>query len=79
MASLIPMVIGGWEWVIIIIAIVILLFGGAAKIPEFARALGRAVGEFKKGRVQVEEEIEELKKEKKKLEEKPAEEKRAKK
>ena len=37
-----------WEWIIIgIIAIVIILWG-PAKIPEFARALGRARGEFDK-------------------------------
>jgi sec-independent protein translocase protein TatA len=38
--------LGGWEWLIIgIIAIVIILWG-PAKIPEFAKALGRAKGEF---------------------------------
>ena len=38
----------GWEWLIIgVIAIVIILWG-PAKIPEFAKALGRAKGEFTK-------------------------------
>ena len=38
----------GYEWLIIgVIAIVIILWG-PAKIPEFARALGRAKGEFSK-------------------------------
>ncbi len=38
----------GWEWLIIgVIAIVIILWG-PAKIPEFARAIGRAKGEFTK-------------------------------
>lgn len=32
-----------------IIVVVILLFFGAAKIPDLARALGRAKGEFEKG------------------------------
>jgi sec-independent protein translocase protein TatA len=38
----------GWEWLIIgVIAIVVILWG-PAKIPEFAKALGRAKGEFSK-------------------------------
>lgn len=39
--------LGTTEW-IIIIAIVVLFFG-AAKIPQLARSLGRAKGEFEKG------------------------------
>jgi sec-independent protein translocase protein TatA len=38
----------GWEWLVIgVIAIVIILWG-PSKIPEFAKALGRAKGEFSK-------------------------------
>ncbi len=38
----------GWEWIIIgVIAIVVILWG-PAKIPELAKALGRAKGEFDK-------------------------------
>jgi len=38
----------GYEWLIIgVIAIVVILWG-PAKIPEFAKALGRAKGEFNK-------------------------------
>ena len=38
----------GWEWIIVgAIAIVVILWG-PSKIPEFARALGRAKGEFSK-------------------------------
>ena len=38
---------GPWQ-IVICIAVVALLFG-AKKIPELARALGKAKGEFKKG------------------------------
>ncbi|ABW01908.1 twin-arginine translocase TatA/TatE family subunit [Caldivirga maquilingensis] len=48
-----------WDW-IIVIAVVLILFGGASKIPELFRALGRAVGEFKKGQVEVERELRQL-------------------
>ncbi|WP_292319493.1 twin-arginine translocase TatA/TatE family subunit [Caldisphaera sp.] len=46
------------NWIIVIVVIAI-LFGGATKIPEIARALGRAVGEFKKGQMEVEKELKE--------------------
>jgi len=41
---------------IVILAIVILLFG-AKRIPEVARALGRAMREFKKARDDLEREV----------------------
>jgi len=44
------------DWIVLIIVILV-LFGGAKKIPELARALGRAFGEFKKGQMEVENEI----------------------
>jgi sec-independent protein translocase protein TatA len=34
---------------IIVLVIALILFGGAKKIPEIARSLGKAKGEFKKG------------------------------
>ncbi len=36
----------GWEWIIIGIVAVVIIMWGPAKIPEFARSLGRAKGEF---------------------------------
>lgn len=37
----------GWEWVIILVAI-LLLFGGA-KLPQLAKALGQSKKAFKEG------------------------------
>ena len=48
--------IGGMEWIILILFVVLLLFG-AKKIPEFARSLGKAKAEFQRGQMQVEREI----------------------
>lgn len=36
---------GGWEWVIILV-VVVLVFGGR-KIPELMRGLGKGIKEFK--------------------------------
>jgi sec-independent protein translocase protein TatA len=36
---------GGWEWVIIIL--IVLIFFGAKRIPELAKGLGRGIREFK--------------------------------
>jgi TatA/E family protein of Tat protein translocase len=47
------------EWIVVIIAIVLLLFG-AKKIPQFARSLGKASGEFKRGKQIVEMEMKEV-------------------
>jgi sec-independent protein translocase protein TatA len=38
----------GWEWLIIGVVAIVLIMWGPAKIPEFARAFGRAKGEFSK-------------------------------
>lgn len=44
-ASIIAGFLGGYEWIIILVAIV-LLFGGK-KIPELMRGLGKGIKEFK--------------------------------
>ena len=38
--------IQGWEWVIIVLAILLLF--GAKKLPELAKGLGKGIREFKK-------------------------------
>lgn len=39
----------GWQEILLLLLVLLLLFG-AAKLPALARALGRSMGEFKKGR-----------------------------
>jgi len=46
--------VGPWQ-LIIVVAVIALLFGGK-KIPELARSLGKAKGEFKKGLAEGEKE-----------------------
>jgi sec-independent protein translocase protein TatA len=56
------MVLGGMIGpgeILIIIAIVVLLFG-ANKIPELARSMGKAMGEFKKAQKETEVELQSI-------------------
>lgn len=48
---------GGMEWVLIILAVLI-LFGGR-KIPEFMRGIGKGIREFNDAKNNVKKEIEE--------------------
>ncbi|MFB6138118.1 MAG: twin-arginine translocase TatA/TatE family subunit [Halobacteriaceae archaeon] len=50
---------GGTEMVVILL-IAVLLFG-ANKIPKLARSTGQAMGEFQRGREEIEQELEEMK------------------
>ena len=49
----------GYTEIILIILVVLLLFG-AKRIPELARALGKAKKEFQKAKDEVETEVEEV-------------------
>ncbi|PSQ40385.1 hypothetical protein BRD10_02235 [Halobacteriales archaeon SW_12_71_31] len=49
---------GGPEMLIVLL-LAVLLFG-ASKIPKLARASGEAIGEFRKGREEVETELQEM-------------------
>jgi sec-independent protein translocase protein TatA len=47
------------EWLIVLVVVAILLFVGPKKLPELARGMGRAWGEFRRGREEVERELRE--------------------
>ena len=44
------------DWLILIL-VVLLVLGGSKKIPEIARSMGRAMGEFKRGQLEIEKEL----------------------
>jgi sec-independent protein translocase protein TatA len=52
--------LGGFEWVIIVIVIVLVFFG-VKKIPELARSFGKASSEFEKARLVARREVQQLK------------------
>jgi sec-independent protein translocase protein TatA len=61
--------LGGPELLIIVFVVIILLFG-AKKLPELAKSMGRAKGEFERGKMEIEREIREEKAKDSKKEEK---------
>ena len=46
---------GGMEWILIVV-VVLLLFGGK-KIPELMKGLGKGISEFKKGKKEIEKDL----------------------
>ena len=53
------MITNPYDWIIILVVIAVLFFG-ASKIPELFRSMGRAVGEFKKGKIEAEMELQQM-------------------
>lgn len=58
-SSLIAAQIEGMEWIIILIILAALFLFGPSKLPEMAKGIGRAMGEFKRGRMEIERAIRE--------------------
>jgi sec-independent protein translocase protein TatA len=56
-SSLLLSMPGGTEWILIVVAVLI-LFGGR-KIPEFMKGLGKGIREFNDAKSNVKKEIEE--------------------
>lgn len=49
--------------ILIVVVVVAVLFGvGSKKMPELFRNMGRATGEFQKGKIEIEREVNEMKK-----------------
>lgn len=55
-ALIIPL---GIEWIILLAVIALVLFMGPTKLPELARGIGKALGEFRRGKMEIEKEIQE--------------------
>jgi sec-independent protein translocase protein TatA len=53
--------LGGWEWMIIIGLVVVVIFFGVKKIPELAKSFGKATAEFEKARIEAKRELQQLK------------------
>ncbi len=53
-----PLQVIGVEWLWVVLLAAVLLFG-SKKLPELARALGKAMAEFQKGRGEIERELRE--------------------
>jgi len=52
---MVALFITGHEWLIILIALIILIIWGPNKIPELARGIGKAIKEFRRGMSEIEE------------------------
>jgi sec-independent protein translocase protein TatA len=55
--------VAGYEFIWIIVIVGVLLFG-AKKIPELAKTLGKAKGEYKKGEIESDKELKDFKEKK---------------
>ena len=55
--------VGGTEMIILVVVIGVLIFG-AAKIPQLAKTFGKAKSEYKKGEIEGDKELKDLKEKK---------------
>ncbi|MGE5862467.1 MAG: twin-arginine translocase TatA/TatE family subunit [Nitrososphaerales archaeon] len=62
MSTALMLIPGGYEWILIIFVIIIVIFG-AKKIPQLARSFGKATSEFEKARIESKNELEKIKNE----------------
>jgi sec-independent protein translocase protein TatA len=60
LSNLLMQIPTGFEWVFIIIIIVVVFFG-VKKIPEIARSFGRAKTEYEKSKIEARRELEKVK------------------
>ena len=56
MTLAILLAVGAWQ-IVLIVLVVLLLFGGK-KIPELMKGLGKGINEFKKGKEEIEKDLE---------------------
>ncbi len=49
----------GYEWIFIIVIIVVVFFG-VKKIPELARSFGKATAEYEKARIEAKRELDQI-------------------
>ena len=56
MTLAILLAVGAWQ-IVLIVLVVLLLFGGK-KIPELMKGLGKGISEFKKGKNEIEKDLE---------------------
>ena len=47
----------GWKEILIIAIVIIILFGGASRLPDIAKSIAKSIREFKKSLKEVEEDI----------------------
>ena len=55
MTSVILLAVGPWQ-IVLIVLVVLLMFGGK-KIPELMKGLGKGISEFKKGKEEIEKDL----------------------
>jgi sec-independent protein translocase protein TatA len=62
LSNVLMLILGGYEWILVIFVIIIVIFG-AKKIPQLARSFGKATSEFEKARIESKNELEKIKNE----------------